>query len=201
MIALAGGGIGVQTVEGILQLLRVQLEGRRKMSAEEFVRGQRKFIGALDPMVVFRNAKVALDLGIHVEMVFLVVTGANDYSECYEWVLEKHVGILGYDVPLHINRYYPSWKYHGPPTSLKVLLEIYRKAKEEYGIRYVYVGNIGDPKYETTYCPKCGKPLITRSGYRVIYYRLTKDNKCPYCGFKVNIVGKYVLNKELSFTI
>jgi methionyl-tRNA formyltransferase len=49
VIALAGGGIGVQTTEGILQLLTVQLEGRRKMRAEEFVRGQRNFIGALIP--------------------------------------------------------------------------------------------------------------------------------------------------------
>ncbi len=49
VIALARGGVGVQTTEGILQLLTVQLEGRRKMSAEEFVRGQRSFIGALIP--------------------------------------------------------------------------------------------------------------------------------------------------------
>ncbi len=49
VITLAGGGIGIQTAEGILELLRVQLEGKRKISAEEFVHGQRDFIGALLP--------------------------------------------------------------------------------------------------------------------------------------------------------
>ncbi len=161
----------------------------------------RKFLGALDPMIVFRNAKIALDWGIHVEIVFLVVTGANDNDECIEWVLKNHADILGENVPLHINRYYPAWKYHKPPTSINKLLKIYEKAKKEYGIKYVYVGNIGDLRYETTYCPKCGKPLIVRSSYRVIEYKLTKDNRCPYCNFKINIVGNYVPHKPLSYFI
>jgi methionyl-tRNA formyltransferase len=41
--------IGVQTSEGILGLLRVQLEGKQAMTAEDFVRGQRDFVGALLP--------------------------------------------------------------------------------------------------------------------------------------------------------
>jgi methionyl-tRNA formyltransferase len=40
---------GVGTGDGILGLLRVQLEGKREMSATDFVRGQRDFIGALLP--------------------------------------------------------------------------------------------------------------------------------------------------------
>lgn len=38
--------VGVETGEGVLGLLRVQLEGKHEMSAEEFVRGQREFIGS-----------------------------------------------------------------------------------------------------------------------------------------------------------
>ena len=41
--------VGVQTAEGVLQLLQVQLEGKRVMSAEEFVRGQRSFVETLLP--------------------------------------------------------------------------------------------------------------------------------------------------------
>ena len=37
--------VGVGTGEGILGLRRIQLEGKRAMSAEEFLRGQREFIG------------------------------------------------------------------------------------------------------------------------------------------------------------
>jgi methionyl-tRNA formyltransferase len=47
VVPLEGGGVGVQTGGGVLGLRRVQLEGRRAMSAEEFLRGQRGFIGAL----------------------------------------------------------------------------------------------------------------------------------------------------------
>jgi methionyl-tRNA formyltransferase len=48
IIALAEPpGIGVITGHGILGLCRVQLEGRREMSVNDFVRGKRDFIGSV----------------------------------------------------------------------------------------------------------------------------------------------------------
>jgi len=44
-----GVSIGVQTGDGVLELLKVQPEGKRPMAAEEFSRGQRDFVGALLP--------------------------------------------------------------------------------------------------------------------------------------------------------
>jgi methionyl-tRNA formyltransferase len=38
--------VGVETGDGVLGLVRVQMEGKRELSAEEFVRGQRDFIGS-----------------------------------------------------------------------------------------------------------------------------------------------------------
>jgi len=43
----SGAAFGVHTGNGILGVLKVQLEGRRVMSATEFLRGQRQFIGAI----------------------------------------------------------------------------------------------------------------------------------------------------------
>lgn len=40
-------GVGVMTGRGILGLEQVQLEGKQKMSADEFVRGKRDFIGSV----------------------------------------------------------------------------------------------------------------------------------------------------------
>lgn len=40
---------GVSTGDGVLGILRVQLEGKRAMSAAEFLRGQRQFIGEILP--------------------------------------------------------------------------------------------------------------------------------------------------------
>ncbi len=45
-----GGAVfGVNTGDGVLGVLRLQLEGKRAMSGVEFLRGQRQFIGAILP--------------------------------------------------------------------------------------------------------------------------------------------------------
>jgi len=45
-VAASEVAFGVHTGEGILGIFKVQLEGKRAMSAAEFLRGQRQFIGA-----------------------------------------------------------------------------------------------------------------------------------------------------------
>ena len=53
VVALVPSGVGVEpafgisTGSGVLGVLKVQLEGKRAMSAADFLRGQRDFIGAL----------------------------------------------------------------------------------------------------------------------------------------------------------
>jgi methionyl-tRNA formyltransferase len=48
VIALAEPpGVGVIAGQGILGLCQVQLEGRREMSVNDFVRGKRDFIGCV----------------------------------------------------------------------------------------------------------------------------------------------------------
>ncbi|RLG82503.1 MAG: AmmeMemoRadiSam system radical SAM enzyme [Thermoprotei archaeon] len=157
----------------------------------------KRFLGA-DPEIVFRNAKYAIDNNCHVEMVFLVVTGANDWRECIEWVIDNHLKYLGEDTPLHINKYYPAYKYWKPATEDKKLFEAYNYARKE-GIKYVYIGNIADERYQDTYCPRCGKLLIKRRGYRVIEWNLDKDNRCPRCNEKIPIKGKYIPGKHIVF--
>ncbi len=47
VVKLSDGSIGVVTGEGVLALQEIQLAGRKAMKAEDFVRGQPKFIGAV----------------------------------------------------------------------------------------------------------------------------------------------------------
>jgi len=47
VVQLNDGSIGVVTGEGLLVLKEIQLAGRKAMKAEDFVRGQPKFIGAV----------------------------------------------------------------------------------------------------------------------------------------------------------
>lgn len=42
-----GAPVGVETENGVLSLLRVQLEGRRALPVEEFLLGQRDFVGSI----------------------------------------------------------------------------------------------------------------------------------------------------------
>ncbi len=185
---------GYMTIYSLKKLLEAGVDGY-SMDLKGCPRMYRKYLGA-DPYIVLRNAKYIIDSGGHVEIVFLIVTGANDDEECIEWVIEKHREYLGEDTPLHINRYYPAYKYSREPTSIDKLLYAYKLARK-IGLNYVYIGNIYDEKYQDTYCPRCGKLLIKRRGYRVIEWNLTSDNKCPRCGYKIPIRGKYMPGKKL----
>ena len=51
VVELSGGeaALGVHTKDGILGVLTVQLEGKRALSAAEFLKGQRQFMGAILP--------------------------------------------------------------------------------------------------------------------------------------------------------
>ncbi len=49
VVALDSGGFGIGSGDGILNILKVQLEGKQVLSAADFLRGQRDFIGAVLP--------------------------------------------------------------------------------------------------------------------------------------------------------
>ena len=46
VVPLPGGGLGIATGEGVLAVLRLQLEGRRAVPAHEFIQGYPGFLGA-----------------------------------------------------------------------------------------------------------------------------------------------------------
>lgn len=49
LVAMSPTGLGVGTGEGVLAILRVQLEGKKAMSTQEFLRGQRDLVGSVLP--------------------------------------------------------------------------------------------------------------------------------------------------------
>ena len=49
VVAMAQGGFGIKTGSGVLEILMVQLEGRRPMAADQFLRGKRQLIGDMLP--------------------------------------------------------------------------------------------------------------------------------------------------------
>ena len=64
-----------------------------------------------------------------------------------------------------------------------------RKIALDAGLKYVYIGNIPVVEAEATYCPKCGKKVVERSGYVVKSIHVV-DGKCEYCGEKIDGIWK-----------
>lgn len=146
-----------------------------------------KYCGGVKASVVWRNARRARELGLHVEIVNLVIPSVNDDEDCIRQLVETHIKELGADTPLHFTRYHPEYTFSAPPTPVKTL-EKARELARSLGVFFPYVGNVPGHRYENTWCPKCGELLIQRLGFNILSNRITSEDKCPKCGFQVPLV-------------
>jgi pyruvate formate lyase activating enzyme len=70
-------------------------------------------------------------------------------------------------------------------TPLGILRKAYDIGKEA-GLRYVYLGNMGEEN--NTYCYQCHLLLIERLGFSIKDYRI-KEGRCPGCNSSIDGVG------------
>jgi pyruvate formate lyase activating enzyme len=180
---------GYMTIEALRMLAESGLTGI-KIDVKGDKEVYRNYIGGCDVDIVWRNIREARSMGLHVEVVNLIVTDVNDDEACIREIVERHMKEAGPETPIHFTRYFPAYRFHNPPTKIETLEKAYRIAKEA-GVYYPYIGNVPGNPYENTYCPNCNYTLIKRYGYRIVKYEVI-DNKCPKCGFKIHIAGKYI---------
>ncbi|MEM3728390.1 MAG: AmmeMemoRadiSam system radical SAM enzyme [Candidatus Bathyarchaeia archaeon] len=181
---------GYMALEALKSLRDAGMDGLKidiKGDHETYIR----YCGGADVEKVWRNAAEAKRLGLHVEIVNLVVSGVNDSENILRWVIEKHLKYVGPETPLHFTRYFPAYKFYNPPTKVETLERAYEMARKA-GVLYPYIGNVAGHRYENTYCPNCGETLIKRYGYYVLKYAVTEDKKCPTCGTIIPIIGQYL---------
>jgi pyruvate formate lyase activating enzyme len=127
--------------------------------------------------------RLAVSLGVHVEITTLVTPGLNDGDAELEeaarfiadlsgeipWTLAGGNGVPGAEkrgpsIPWHLSACHPDWNWNGPPTNPARLLAAVERARTI--LPHVYTGNIpGEP--EDTSCPHCGAVLVKRRGYQV----------------------------------
>lgn len=181
---------GYMTLEVLKALREAGLDGL-KIDVKGDRETYKQYCGCANVEKVWRNAKEAKRMGIHVEIVNLVVSGVNDSENALKWVIEKHLKNVGPETPLHFTRYFPAYKFHNPPTKIETLEKAYKMAKKA-GVLYPYLGNMAGHKCENTYCPQCGEVLIKRYGYSVLKYAVTDDKKCPRCGAEISVTGEYL---------
>ena len=146
----------------------------------------RKYCG-FDVEVVWRNVRESRELGMHVEVVNLVIPGVNDRADQIRELARRHLTGAGKETPLHFTAYYPAYKFDAPPTPVPALERAYKIARSE-GIEFVYIGNVPGHPYENTYCPGCGELLIERFGLELVRVNL-RGKWCPRCGREIPVVG------------
>lgn len=120
--------------------------------------------------------------GLWLEVVTLVVPGFNDSDQEID-DMAHFIASVSRDIPWHVTGFYPSYKMSDrAATPVETLLKA-REAGKRAGLHFVYSGNRPGqmPGAEDTCCPKCGKTLIERSGFRVLCNRL-EGGGCPECG-------------------
>ena len=124
---------------------------------------------------------VAKETNIWLEITTLLVPGQNDSEDEIKALADFIVNNAGEDVPWHISRFHPQYKYlDSESTPLDSMERAYDIGKSA-GLRYVYLGNVPGSKSESTFCYNCGRMLIERVGYHIAANNI-KNSKCPGCG-------------------
>jgi pyruvate formate lyase activating enzyme len=152
----------------------------------------RRYCKGIDVEKVWRNCRLARELGVHQEITTLVIPGVNDRDEVLQGIAERIVSELGPDVPWHLSGYYPAYRFTTPPTPVSILERAWHIGKEAR-LAFVYVGNVLGHRLENTYCPDCGALLIERWGFGVVTCQLD-GGRCPQCDREVP--GTWISSNE-----
>jgi len=137
--------------------------------------------GSLSP--VLKTIEILYKKKVHLELTNLIIEDENSSEDEFKKMIDFISG-LSDEIPLHLSRYFPAYKFTKPQTSEETLKKLYDISRKR--LKYVYIGNFDGVKYESTYCKKCGFCLIERSGYQV-KMKCKNPQLCCNCGAKNNI--------------
>ncbi len=156
--------------------IKVDLKAFTESFYRDIVHGELQPV--LDALVTIKEQ------GVWLEIVYLVVPTLNDseseIQELSSWIMRE----LGPDVPVHFTRFHPMYLLDNlPPTPIPTL-ERAADIAGAAGIHYVYLGNVPGNRRESTYCPSCGEPVISRYGYHIRKIDIT-DGACAECGTRI----------------
>lgn len=168
----------LRELKGLIDAMNIDVKAFREGFYEAICGGK------LAP--VLRACELAVELGIHVELTYLVIPEHNDsekeIGEFCKWVVDR----LAIDVPVHFSAFHPDYKLMSvqstPSRTLSLAFDLARKT----GLEFVYLGNVFAGDKDDTYCPKCGTRVIDREGFWIRSTNLNGD-KCGKCGSALNL--------------
>jgi pyruvate formate lyase activating enzyme len=169
----------LRSLRGVIDAMNIDVKGFTESFYREVCKGQ------LAP--VLRACEVAKEIGVHVELTYLVIPTKNDHpqeiEEFCQWVKDR----MGRETPVHFSRFHPDYKMDGLPFTPRSTMEMSLRTARSKGLDYVYVGNMPSEKGENTYCPGCGSLLVRRSGFQTELIGLKGEN-CAQCGRQADLV-------------
>ncbi len=171
---------GYMTLDTLQELQAAGLDAI-KIDVKGNAQVYREYCVASHGEMVWETAAAAKEMGLHVEIVNLVVTGVNDSQEALRDLITRHLQTVGSETPLHFTRYYPAHQMRASPARISTLERAYDLARQA-GLAYPYLGNVQGHPSQNTYCPSCGQLLIERSSYTMRRNLLTPLSECPSCG-------------------
>ena len=169
----------LKELKGVIDAMNIDVKAFR----EEFYR--ETCGGSLAP--VLRTCQQSLDMGIHIELTYLLIPGLNDSEDevgrFSKWVHES----LHPSIPIHFSAFHPDYRLTDiPRTPIKLLMRAYETAKKT-GLDFVYIGNVYAGDKDDTYCPRCGSLTVRRDGFDAEIIAL-RDGRCAICGAELNMV-------------
>ena len=157
----------------VLDAANIDLKGFTESFYREICSGELNPV--LDTLKILKQEK------IHIEITNLMIPTKNDempvLKEMCLWIKKE----LGGETPIHFSRFYPLYRLKSLPPTPVSTIERARAVALSAGLEYVYIGNVPGHEAENTFCPKCQKPVIRRTGYMIGEVHL-KAGKCKFCG-------------------
>mgnify|MGYP006274963177 CR=1 FL=1 len=121
--------------------------------------------------------------GVWIELTTLVIPGVNDSDDELR-ALADFIADLSPDIPWHITRFHPAHRMSDIPPTPPETIRRAREIGDNAGLRFVYVGNIHLEDGGTTFCPKCGIPLLERGPF-ALRRSVLSNAKCPECNAQI----------------
>jgi len=169
----------LRSLKGVIDAMNIDVKGFTESFYGEVCKG------SLAP--VLRACEVAKEIGIHVELTYLIIPGKNDrrqeIADFCQWVRDH----MGTQTPVHFSRFHPDYNMENVPPTPRSTMDLAMKEGRGHGLDYVYVGNISTEKGENTYCPKCSSLLVRRSGFSAEVLGV-KEKACSKCGRPADII-------------
>ena len=124
--------------------------------------------------------------GVWVEIVTLLIPGFNDSDDELRGLTRFLAGVSA-DIPWHVTAFHQDYRMTDAANTTPAMLQRAAAVGRDAGLRHVYAGNLPGRvgSLEHTACHACGEQLITRYGYLIRDYRLTKTGSCPACSTPV----------------